>query len=344
MMFLLVGGTRKLRSLSTAAAQPYLLVREREVTLKSSSERVVTLNLLDPCKLEMVKIPGKTLPTEVAKSLRIGSSKGWVALTDLQNSKLRLTNLFNPCASSPTTITLPPLDGSVARVSKVSLSASPNQRDCVVAAKLFAPLVSLCRPGDSEWTHIETPNNFFTSAVMHSMRDQKFYLHSPDTAPTDLIKTCSDFPPVSPYRRFPFSDIPKTTQDLYQSSIFRTQYLVESPSGDSFIVIWCMAGGKMEKETSRLMCDTKGFMVFNQDHGKKLCSYTQDIGDLCIFLGKNESFCVSATKYPGLNPNSVYFEGSETGFGFYELSSNTVHDLTHLAPFSAFYLWLAPLE
>ncbi|CDY27327.1 BnaC04g50780D [Brassica napus] len=176
------------------------------------------------------------------------------------------------------------------------------------------------------------------------MRDQKFYLHSPDTAPTDLIKTCSDFPPVSPYRRFPFSDIPKTTQDLYQSSIFRTQYLVESPSGDSFIVIWCMAGGKMEKETSRLMCDTKGFMVFKQDHGKKLCSYTQDIGDLCIFLGKNESFCVSATKYPGLNPNSVYFEGSETGFGFYELSSNTVHDLTHLAPFSTFYLWLAPLE
>ncbi|CAN6845204.1 unnamed protein product [Brassica oleracea] len=222
-MFLLVGRTRKLRSFSTAAAQPYLLVREREVTLKSSIERVVTLNLLDPCKLEMVKIPGKSLPTEVAKSLRIGSSKGWVALTDLQNSKLRLTNLFNPCASSPTTITLPPLDGSVARVSKVSLSASPNQRDCVVAAKLFAPLVSLCRPGDSEWTHIETPNHFFTSAVMHSMRDQKFYLHSPDTAPTDLIKTCSDFPPVSPYRRFPFSDVPKTTQDLYQSSIFRTQ-------------------------------------------------------------------------------------------------------------------------
>ncbi|KAF3580872.1 hypothetical protein DY000_02036076 [Brassica cretica] len=74
-MFLLVGRTRKLRSFSTAAAQPYLLVREREVTLKSSSERVVTLNLLDPCKLEMVKIPGKTLPTEVAKSLRIGDEE-----------------------------------------------------------------------------------------------------------------------------------------------------------------------------------------------------------------------------------------------------------------------------
>ncbi|CAF1872884.1 unnamed protein product [Brassica oleracea] len=199
-MFLFVGGIRKLRSFSTAAAQPYLLVRERE-----------------------------SLPTEVAKSLRIGSSKGWVALTDLQNSKLRLTNLFNPCASSPTTITLPPVDGcyrgSAARVYNVSLSASPNQRDCVVAAKLFAPVIS--------------------------------------------------------------------------------------------------------------------FMVFKQDHGKKLCSYTQDIGDLCIFLGKNESFCVSATKYPGLVPNSVYFEGILNGFGFYELSSNTVHDLT---PFSTFYLWLAPLE
>ena len=105
-----------------------------------------------------------------------------------------------------------------------------------------------------------------------------------------------------------------------------------------------MNSGKIEEETSRLRCETKGFMVFKQDHGKKLCSYTQDIGDLCIFLGKNESFCVSATKYPGLVPNSVYFEGILNGFGFYELSSNTVHDLTHLAPFSTFYLWLAPLE
>ncbi|CAH8347304.1 unnamed protein product [Eruca vesicaria subsp. sativa] len=144
-----------------AVAQPYLLVIEREVTVKSSNERVATLNLLEPCKLETVKIPGKTLLTELA---------------------------------------------------------SPNQRDCVVAANLFAPLNSLCRPGDS---HIETPNAFFTSVAMHSMKDQRFYLHSLDTAPTDLIKTCSaDFPPVSPYRRFIFSNIPEITQDLYQ-------YLVE---------------------------------------------------------------------------------------------------------------------
>ncbi|KAH0887426.1 LOW QUALITY PROTEIN: hypothetical protein HID58_063522 [Brassica napus] len=289
-MFLFVGGIRKLRSFSTAAAQPYLL----------------------------------SLPTEVAKSLRIGSSKGWVALTDLQNSKLRLTNLFNPCASSPTTITLPPVDGcyrgSAARVYNVSLSASPNQRDCSLVC---VGLVT--RSG-----HTSRPQTI--SSLQLSI-----------STPTDLIKTCSDFPLVSPYRRFPFSEIPKTAHDLYQSSLFRTQYLVESPSRKYkyYVSHLCMNSGKIEEETSRLRCETKGFMVFKQDHGKKLCSYTQDIGDLCIFLGKNESFCVSATKYPGLVPNSVYFEGILNGFGFYELSSNTVHDLT---PFSTFYLWLAPLE
>ncbi|KAJ4911582.1 Uncharacterized protein Rs2_06203 [Raphanus sativus] len=88
----------------------------------------------------------------------------------------------------------------------------------------------------------------------------------------------------------------------------------------------------------------KSFRVFRQDPERKISSYTEDIGDLCIFVGGSESFCVSATEYPGLKPNSVYYAGYSTGFGFYDLSSNTLHDLTHEAVASSEYMWLAPLQ
>lgn len=64
------------------------------------------------------------------------------------------------------------------------------------------------------------------------------------------------------------------------------------------------------------ICKPRGFVVFRQDPEQRIASYTEDIGDLCIFLSRSEAFCVSATEYPGLNPNSVYYAGAETGFGF----------------------------
>lgn len=35
--------------------------------------------------------------------------------------------------------------------------------------------------------------------------------------------------------------------------------------------------------------------------------YTKNIGDLCIFLSKSEPFCVSASSFPGLDKNSIYY-------------------------------------
>ncbi|WZY70342.1 hypothetical protein YC2023_002582 [Brassica napus] len=67
----------------------------------------------------------------------------------------------------------------------------------------------------------------------------------------------------------------------------------------------------------------RAFVVFRQDPGQMMGSYTQEISDLCIFLSKSEAFYVSATEYPGLKPNSVYFASLFTRFGLYDLSSNT---------------------
>lgn len=58
---------------------------------------------------------------------------------------------------------------------------------------------------------------------------------------------------------------------------------------------------------------TKRFVVFRQDEKSKDFCYTDDIGDLCIFLGQSEAFCLSASMYPGLKPNSIYYIGSGLG-------------------------------
>ncbi|CAA7051643.1 unnamed protein product [Microthlaspi erraticum] len=45
-------------------------------------------------------------------------------------------------------------------------------------------------------------------------------------------------------------------------------------------------------------------MVFKLD-GKGNAVYTQDIGDLVIFLTKSEPLCVPASSFPDMRPNRV---------------------------------------
>ncbi|XP_056860230.1 uncharacterized protein LOC108838482 [Raphanus sativus] len=127
--------------------------------------------------------------------------------------------------------------------------------------------------------------------------------------------------------------------------------LTTSPRADKMRCYELFPGERVESQkktppsgNSSYRKKPKSFRVFRQDPERKISSYTEDIGDLCIFVGGSESFCVSATEYPGLKPNSVYYAGYSTGFGFYDLSSNTLHDLTHEAVASSEYMWLAPLQ
>lgn len=89
---------------------------------------------------------------------------------------------------------------------------------------------------------------------------------------------------------------------------------------------------------------TKRFMVFREDEKRKDFCYTEDIGDLCIFIGDSEAFCVTASMYLGLKPNSMYYIGVP-GLGSYDLASGTVRsfDLPGGRPWLVPYpFWLRP--
>ncbi|KFK23918.1 hypothetical protein AALP_AAs74908U000300 [Arabis alpina] len=359
----------ELRSLSTAAT-PYLLFDEtdKEATTPSG-EAMVDLNVYDPRKDEMVKLPDQTLTKELLTSRKVRSSRGWVLAENEVDSTLRLTNIFNPCASASSrkVISLPP---TKYQITTISLSASPEKEDCVVAALSRCSSLIMCRPADSEWTPIMVP--MYTSGMIYSERHQKFYLNKKlrgnYNGPVDFVETSSGFPQMSLYQPslidpssdFPFSNIPQSRVELVSTDDDFTmpQHIVESPSGEIFIVYWfseygpshielkkwAAACAKAALNQSSIRIKPRGFVVFRQDPDQRIKSYTEDIGDLCIFLGSNEAFCVSATEYPGLKPNSIYFASPITGFGFYDLSSNTVHDVINPLPYSRCYNWLAPLQ
>uniref|UniRef100_A0A1J3GDC3 KIB1-4 beta-propeller domain-containing protein n=1 Tax=Noccaea caerulescens TaxID=107243 RepID=A0A1J3GDC3_NOCCA len=212
----------------------------------------------------------------------------------------------------------------------MALSASPDEEgcDCVVAVKFRPTIIGLCRPGDSGWTYIQTPEApaVSKSNVMYSVTDQKFYLNTSSR----LITTSSNFPPVSPYPRFHNEE----NVGLLSLACRATPYLVETPSGEPLLVFWFKEMSESDPEKSE-----SSFIV----HDLRKSCHTRDIGNLCIFLGdKNEAFCVSATDYPGLHPNSVYFGSSDSGLGFFDLASLTLHYLTDSTTPDS--MWLAPLH
>lgn len=98
-------------------------------------------------------------------------------------------------------------------------------------------------------------------------------------------------------------------------------------------------GDKMYNQDD-LLIKTHKIMVFRQDNEKEIGLYTEDIGDLCIFVGENEPFCLSASNYPGLKPNSVYFAGHCSGFGVCDLASRTIRYLSDSPRHRLF--WLPP--
>ncbi|KAJ0245008.1 Uncharacterized protein HA466_0185120 [Hirschfeldia incana] len=316
--------------------------------------------LFDPAKEELLTVLDKTVSEELLCSQVMGASHGWGFFSDLRNhNSVRITDFFNPLASKSDSkiIPLPPLTrmiyGQTEVVWNVAMSSSSpchqdneEEGDCVVAIKFLGNQLSMCRPGrDIAWTNKLIPFvGFENSNLMYSKRDQRFTLPAPGS--NYLCSWDLRFENEPKFTELVFRNLPELPQSEWElmDSCFREDHWVESPSGQSFLVKWY-------SHVPSIRCKEPMVMVFREDHdtneGTKTMSYTEDIGDLCIFLSKSEPFCVVASSCPGLKPNSIYLMGR--CFAVYDITTKTARhferpkgvpeSLTDFLPY-----WLPPFS
>ncbi|KAL0701227.1 hypothetical protein Bca4012_057349 [Brassica carinata] len=341
------------RSNFSTVTEPYLLLGSDVVGDSLCGGKLVNFNLYDPKTQNQAKIENQTLPKELGESKWIGSSRGWLASMNKNDSTVQKEedHIFASSGGPPLT------RDKFEHLVNVSVSSHPNDEEkCVVAVKFYGSRVSLCRLGDSEWTRVDVPcPSFHSSTVIYSERDERFYVNNcnPDyTGPTDFTPKSNPgliTTPVSGYKRFPFSsfldEMPEQDNETCLSRFKIQQQLVQSSSGQSFITRVKLRHGETSYNNNKegLCKKTQKIMVFRQDEEQGLGPHSDDdIGNLCIFLGDNESFCLSAKDYPGLNPNSVYFAGHGSGFGFYDLATRIISYLSDSPPPPGRMFWIPP--
>ncbi|CAH2069966.1 unnamed protein product [Thlaspi arvense] len=265
----------------------------------------------------------KKVPLEIVsyeERITIGAAHGWIA-TLKDNGILRLQDDLNPYASDtdPKRIPLPPLvtlpHCQTKMVTNVSMSSSsPEDEDCVVAVKFLGPQLSFCRPANKpKWTNIKIENPcFYSSRVMFSKKHEMLRILGAGgyiIGSWDL-RTKKNKPKFQKLRFQNLPELTKTKRDLLHSCC-TSDHLVESTStGETFLVKFY----RRATSSGAVYMRTRAVMVFKlDDEGNAV--YTQDIGDLCIFISMSEPFCVPASSFPGMPSNSVeYLDVDEYAF------------------------------
>ncbi|KAL0715458.1 hypothetical protein Bca4012_064780 [Brassica carinata] len=271
----------------------------------------------------------------------IGSSHGWVASLMHDLGTLRLHDDLNPVASNsdPKLISLPPLvtlpHCQTQIITNVSLSSpSPEEEDCVVAVKFLGPQLSYCRPAsqsNSEWFNIKIANpSFFSSPVMFSKKHNMFRILGSGGQLIASWDLCKD-EHTPKFQELQYHHIPEPTEAEREvmDTCLTTEHLVELQSTGETFLVKCFR----QIVDGIALLQTKGVMVFRVSP-KGNATYTQDIGDVTIFISKAEAFCVRASSFPGVNPNHVYIL-DVMEISFFKIADSSITTLTEriMAPY-----------
>ncbi|CAH8384115.1 unnamed protein product [Eruca vesicaria subsp. sativa] len=268
------------------------------------------------------------------KTQTIGASYGWIATLNKDDGILRLQDDLNLLASDtdPKRIQLPPLvtmpHCQTKIITNVSMSSS-SPEDFIVAVKFSGPQLSFCRPADSknEWVNIRIDNPcFHSSRVMFSKKDDVFHLLGSGGLEIASVGFCTKSVVVRWYKKTKSGIAKMKTKALklfkldeeegngdelllsaadlnFLDSCCKSEHLVESPTGDTFLVEQYKKKIVEEEGVARLK--TVVLMVYKvDDEGNTV--YIQDMGDLTMFLSNSEPFCVPSSSFPGLRRNYIH--------------------------------------
>lgn len=236
---------------SSSSTNPYLLYRVTCCGEKGDEESpgvMTQLHTFDPAKDEHIIVGDKPFPKELVGSSLVGSSHGWGVFLWGQRSIL-ISDFCNPLSfkSKPKFIRLLPRPDLIScqsdLVSGVAMSSSPQEEeDYLVAVKFTGRPVSIYKPSDTKAVHLTLPHNVFDhfepSKLMHSKRDQRFYM--PSSGGHHLWSWDGHESTEPEFHELRFHNLPQFSHSELQllDSCHRTQHLVESSSGQRFLVKW----------------------------------------------------------------------------------------------------------
>ncbi|KAJ4916802.1 hypothetical protein Rs2_02352 [Raphanus sativus] len=312
---------KTIRLFSSSSTSPCFPLGIVEKDSPSDGGMVGDIHLFDAATERLVTCTDKTIPEEIVNGgTVVGASHGWLFFKDRQDRSLRVTDFCNPSAFKTNATTMIPMPTFTTLhlcqtevVWNVAMSTSPGQQededDWVVGIKFLGNQLSFCRPRrDLRWTNVLAPFKIFNNSnLMFSKRYQIFFLPAPVgnyLCSWDIQSHKDGYPPK--IHKLLFHNLPQLPQSMWEllDSCPREDHWVESPSGESFLVKWYS-----RVSLSPSMSTLPVVMVFREEGTKdgaiKMC-YTEDIGDICIFLSNSEAFCVPASSCPGLKPNSIY--------------------------------------
>ncbi|ESQ43024.1 hypothetical protein EUTSA_v10015795mg, partial [Eutrema salsugineum] len=159
---------------------------------------------------------------------------------------------------------------------------------------------------------------FFSSRVMFSKKDDMFRIPG---SGGHLIGSWDPYKPSGnpQLQSLRFQNLQKLLPCAHEvmQSCSTTEHLVESKTtGETFLVKIYRKLDEIIDAVSKMQTNCVLTLKLDEKGNAVLMG---DIGDLVIFISRNELFCVPASSFPGLVPNHVYISAVDE-FSYVHLS------------------------
>ncbi|TVU24939.1 hypothetical protein EJB05_27410, partial [Eragrostis curvula] len=200
--------------------------------------------------------------------------------------------------------------------------------------------LSFARVGDSEWTWLPPSADYEDCIYLDG-----FLYAITSTGGIDAFDLAG---PVF---------LRKVIMDKTKDYIYEHMYVVQAPSGD-LLQVWRELDvipvgdvdneDALERDFSEIIMGTKKMMLYKVDMATKELVQINNLHGHMLFLGHNQSSCLSAEEFPHLKSNHVYMtedEGAilkrnQRDIGVFNLENNTTEEIV---PSQFWGTWPAPV-